>query len=257
MQEPAAEEGLSEISSDETDALRARGNAAYQAGNLAEARKLYSHAISLDPSGASAHKLHSNLSAVHASLKEWDLSLLHASKSVNLDPDFAKGWPGGGGRERRVPDASQTCPRPRRWSRMGAAYEQLEQLIKSVGAYRLCLLLDPGNINAARAVERLEPSAGTLCSAGAAAAVSGGEAFDKGDYKSAVAFLTAAIATLGGHFCTDTAAQLFCDRSAAHASDNNFSLVRIRRDKPRLAEIDRDRPRLAARTGRARVPVFG
>jgi len=252
-------EGPSEqLSSDESDALRARGNAAYQAGNLDEAREIYTHAISLDPSGASAHLLHSNLSAVYASLKEWNLSLLHASKCVDLDPHFAKGWPGGGGRERRVPDASQTCPRPRRWSRMGAAYERLEQFVKSVGAYRLCHLLDPDNINAARAAERLEPSAGALCSAGAAAAVSGAEAFDEGEHKAAVAFITAAITTLGGHFFTDTAAQLFCNRAAAHASDNNFSLVRIRRDKPRLAEIDRDRPRLAARTRRARVPaVFG
>jgi len=196
-------EGPSEqLSSDESDALRARGNAAYQAGNLDEAREIYTHAISLDPSGASAHLLHSNLSAVYASLKEWNLSLLHASKCVDLDPHFAKGW-----------------------SRMGAAHEQLEQFVKSVGAYRLCHLLDPDNMNAARAAERLEPSAGALCSAGAAAAVSGAEAFDEGEHKAAVAFITAAITTLGGHFFTDTAAQLFCNRAAAHASDNNFSLA--------------------------------
>ncbi|EOD12198.1 hypothetical protein EMIHUDRAFT_214030 [Emiliania huxleyi CCMP1516] len=76
------------------DSLRANGNEAYQAGNLAQARRLYLQAISHDPSGAHAlaHKLHSNLSAVYASLKDWPNSLLHAKRCVDLDRNFSKGW---------------------------------------------------------------------------------------------------------------------------------------------------------------------
>jgi len=117
------------------DALRARGNAAYQAGNLAEARKLYSQAISLDPSGASAHahKLHSNLSAVYASLKDWKNSLLHAKRCVDVDHNFSKGW-----------------------SRIGTAHANMSQPALALQAFRTCLRLDPGNAHAAQAVTSLE-----------------------------------------------------------------------------------------------------
>eukprot|EP00882_Tetradesmus_deserticola_P034138 GHRQ01039064.1.p1 GENE.GHRQ01039064.1~~GHRQ01039064.1.p1 ORF type:complete len:104 (+),score=43.54 GHRQ01039064.1:265-576(+) len=91
------------------DALKAKGNAAFSAGNYDEAVKLFSEAIELDPSN---HVLFSNRSAAEASLQHYAAALKDAKKCVELKPDWPKGY-----------------------SRLGAAHYGLQQWEDAIKAY--------------------------------------------------------------------------------------------------------------------------
>ncbi|CAN0842001.1 Hsp70-Hsp90 organizing protein 2 [Linum grandiflorum] len=101
------------------DEAKAKGNAAFSAGDFATAVKHFTEAISLSPSN---HVLYSNRSAAHASLQNYSDALIDAEKTVELKPDWAKGY-----------------------SRLGAAHLGLNRNQDAIAAYKKGLELDPSN----------------------------------------------------------------------------------------------------------------
>ncbi|KAL9993050.1 putative Heat shock chaperonin-binding, tetratricopeptide-like helical domain superfamily [Helianthus debilis subsp. tardiflorus] len=101
------------------DEAKAKGNAAFSAGNFTDAIKHFTDAINLAPSN---HVLYSNRSAAYASLNQYSDALSDAKKTVDLKPDWAKGY-----------------------SRLGAAYHGLKQYDDAVSAYKKGLEVDPNN----------------------------------------------------------------------------------------------------------------
>ncbi|KAG2489588.1 hypothetical protein HYH03_011869 [Edaphochlamys debaryana] len=109
------------------DELKAKGNAAFSAGNFEEAIKLFSEAIAVDPNN---HVLYSNRSASQASLKHYTEALADAEKCVSLKPDWAKGY-----------------------SRLGAAHHGLGEYPEAIQALEKGLELDPSNEGMRTALE--------------------------------------------------------------------------------------------------------
>lgn len=66
---------------------KAKGNAAFQAGDFATAVQHFTKAIELSPSDA---VLYSNRSGAYASLKQFENALNDAEMCVKLKPDWAK-----------------------------------------------------------------------------------------------------------------------------------------------------------------------
>ncbi|KAI9596127.1 stress-induced-phosphoprotein 1-like protein [Syncephalis fuscata] len=101
------------------DDLKALGNKAFAAGDHAKAVEHFSEAIKLD---ANNHVLYSNRSAAYASLRDYDRALGDAEKTVELKPDWAKGY-----------------------GRKGAALLGLGRNAEAKDAYDAGLKLDPNN----------------------------------------------------------------------------------------------------------------
>ncbi|KAJ2709797.1 Hsp90 cochaperone [Coemansia spiralis] len=101
------------------DELKAKGNAAFAAGNHEEAITHFSAAAELDPTN---HVLYSNRSASLASLRRYAEALADAEKTVELKPDWAKGY-----------------------SRKGAALYGLRRFEDAVATYEAGLKHDPSN----------------------------------------------------------------------------------------------------------------
>ncbi|GAB2300890.1 Hsp70-Hsp90 organizing protein 2 [Dionaea muscipula] len=101
------------------DEAKAKGNAAFAAGNFNEAIKHFTDAINLAPTN---HVLYSNRSAAYASLHRYSEALSDAKKTVDLKPDWSKGY-----------------------SRLGAAHQGLHQYPDAVSAYKKGLEIDPNN----------------------------------------------------------------------------------------------------------------
>ncbi|KAL8144433.1 hypothetical protein V2J09_017465 [Rumex salicifolius] len=101
------------------DEAKAKGNAAFSAGNYTDAVKHFSDAIALAPSN---HVLYSNRSAAYASLNDYSAALSDAQKTVEINPSWSKGY-----------------------SRLGAAYLGLRNYSESVSAYKKGIEIDPSN----------------------------------------------------------------------------------------------------------------
>ncbi|KAI3756512.1 hypothetical protein L1987_56333 [Smallanthus sonchifolius] len=101
------------------DEFKAKGNAAFSAGNYTEAIRHFTDAINLAPTN---HVLYSNRSAAYASLNQYSEALSDAKKTVDLKPDWSKGY-----------------------SRLGAAHHGLRQYEDAVSAYKKGLEADPNN----------------------------------------------------------------------------------------------------------------
>mmetsp|Transcript_17796 Transcript_17796/g.28804 ORF Transcript_17796/g.28804 Transcript_17796/m.28804 type:complete len:390 (+) Transcript_17796:3412-4581(+) len=71
------------------EAAKAEGNELLKAGKFDEAVDAYSRAIDLDGSN---HIYYSNRSAAYGKMQNWSLALADASKCVDLDPSWAKGY---------------------------------------------------------------------------------------------------------------------------------------------------------------------
>ncbi|KAG8071615.1 hypothetical protein GUJ93_ZPchr0006g42953 [Zizania palustris] len=101
------------------DEAKAKGNAAFSAGRFEEAARHFTDAIALAPGN---HVLYSNRSAALASVHRYSEALADAEKTVELKPDWAKGY-----------------------SRLGAAHLGLGDASSAVAAYERGLALDPSN----------------------------------------------------------------------------------------------------------------
>jgi stress-induced-phosphoprotein 1 len=101
------------------DEAKAKGNAAFSAGRFEEAARHFTDAIALAPGN---HVLYSNRSAALASLHRYSDALADAQKTVELKPDWAKGY-----------------------SRLGAAHLGLGDAASAVAAYEKGLALEPSN----------------------------------------------------------------------------------------------------------------
>jgi stress-induced-phosphoprotein 1 len=101
------------------DEAKAKGNAAFSAGRFDEAAKHFTDAIALAPTN---HVLYSNRSAALASLHRYSDALADAERTVEIKPDWAKGY-----------------------SRLGAAHLGLGAADSAVAAYEKGLALDPSN----------------------------------------------------------------------------------------------------------------
>ncbi|XP_047325288.1 hsp70-Hsp90 organizing protein 3-like [Impatiens glandulifera] len=101
------------------DEAKAKGNAAFSAGNYTEAIRHFSEAITHAPDN---HVLYSNRSAAYASLGQYSDALTDAEKTVELKPDWSKGY-----------------------SRLGAAYSGLNRYDEAVDSYQKGLDIDPNN----------------------------------------------------------------------------------------------------------------
>lgn len=99
--------------------MKDKGNAALAENKFDEAIKYYTDAINLD--GAN-HVLYSNRSAAYAKCNNYDLALKDAEKTVELKPDWAKGY-----------------------SRKGGALAYLGRYKESIAVYEEGLKLDPNN----------------------------------------------------------------------------------------------------------------
>eukprot|EP00887_Chlorella_sp_A99_P005251 scaffold1.g5251.t1 len=123
------------------DELKAKGNAAFAAGDFPGAVEAFTAAIAAAPDN---HVLYSNRSAALASQGKYEEALADARKVVELRPDWPKGY-----------------------SRVGAAAHGLRKYDEAVEAYTKGLQLDPGS-------EQLKAG---LEAAKAAQASAGGRAF--------------------------------------------------------------------------------
>ncbi|XP_073055746.1 hsp70-Hsp90 organizing protein 1-like [Primulina eburnea] len=101
------------------DEAKAKGNAAFSAGNYTDAVSHFTEAINLAPTN---HVLYSNRSAAFASLGNFSEALSDAQKTVELKPDWSKGY-----------------------SRLGAAHMGLHNYEDAVSAYKKGLEIDPSN----------------------------------------------------------------------------------------------------------------
>jgi len=99
--------------------FKAKGNAAFQAGNNDEAVEWFTKAIELDPKN---HILFSNRSAAYCASENYFKALEDATKTTELKPDWPKGW-----------------------SRKGAALHGTGDHEAAVAAYEKGLELDPSN----------------------------------------------------------------------------------------------------------------
>ncbi|CAH1791703.1 unnamed protein product [Owenia fusiformis] len=104
---------------EKAEALKGQGNKALQAGNIDDAIKCYTDAIALDGSN---HVLFSNRSAAYAKSGKYQESLADAEKTVEIKPDWPKGY-----------------------SRLGAALGFLNRHEEALEAYEEGLKHDPNN----------------------------------------------------------------------------------------------------------------
>jgi len=116
-----------------SDELKAKGNAAFSAGQFEDAIKHFTDAISVDPSN---HVLYSNRSASYASLSKFEEALTDAQKVVDLKPEWPKGH-----------------------SRVGAALHGLRRWKDAIAAYEAGLKLDPSNAQMKQGLEEAQAAA--------------------------------------------------------------------------------------------------
>lgn len=104
---------------DQVAVLKDKGNAALAEQNFDEAIKFYTEAIAIDGSN---HVLYSNRSAAYAKAGKYESALDDAEKTVQIKPDWAKGY-----------------------SRKGAAFSYLGRKDDAIAAYEEGLRLEPNN----------------------------------------------------------------------------------------------------------------
>lgn len=120
--------------------FKALGNKAFAAGDHATAIKHFSDAIALDPNN---HVLYSNRSASYASIKDYAKALEDGTKTVELKPDWAKGY-----------------------GRKAAAYHGLGDSDNAIKTYEEGLKIEPGNKTLESGLRQVEESYAAQASSG-------------------------------------------------------------------------------------------
>lgn len=115
---------------------KAKGNAAFQAGDFSTAVQHFSKAIELSPADA---VLYSNRSGAYASLKQFENALKDAEMCVKLKPDWAKGY-----------------------SRKGLAEFNLGRLREAEATYTKGLTVDPNNQSLQAALNEIKQSEASM-----------------------------------------------------------------------------------------------
>ncbi|KAL8437490.1 hypothetical protein ACSSS7_000872 [Eimeria intestinalis] len=115
---------------------KAKGNAAFQAGDFKAAVEHFTKAIELSPSDA---VLYSNRSGAYASLKQFEDALKDAEMCVKLKPDWAKGY-----------------------SRKGLAEYNLGRLREAEATYTKGLTIDPSNQSLQAALNEIKQSEASM-----------------------------------------------------------------------------------------------
>lgn len=115
---------------------KAKGNAAFQAGDFPSAVQHFTKAIELSPSDA---VLYSNRSGAYASLKQFENALKDAEMCVKLKPDWAKGY-----------------------SRKGLAEFNLGRLREAEATYSKGLTIDPNSQSLQAALNEIKQSEASM-----------------------------------------------------------------------------------------------
>jgi len=110
--------------------LKEEGNKFFSAGDFEKAIDAWSRAITLDGDN---HVLWSNRSAAYASVKDWSKALNDAKKTVELKPDWAKGY-----------------------GRLGAALHGMNRFPEAEKAYEDGLKLEPNNAALKKGLDEVE-----------------------------------------------------------------------------------------------------
>ena len=110
--------------------LKTQGNALFQAGDFAQASKLFTEAIALSPDD---HVLYSNRSACHAKLGDYPSALNDAEKCVSLKSDWARGY-----------------------QRLGLAQFYLKNYKEAVATYQKGIEIDPNNVSLKEGLEQAQ-----------------------------------------------------------------------------------------------------
>ncbi|XP_051542332.1 stress-induced-phosphoprotein 1-like [Myxocyprinus asiaticus] len=110
--------------------LKDQGNKALSAGNVDEAVRCYTEALSLDPSN---HVLFSNRSAAYAKKGDYDNALKDAYQTIKIKPDWGKGY-----------------------SRKAAALEFLGRLEDAKATYQEGLRQEPSNQQLKEGLQKME-----------------------------------------------------------------------------------------------------
>ncbi|KAJ3644368.1 hypothetical protein Zmor_027033 [Zophobas morio] len=110
-------------------ALKDKGNAALEAKHYGDAIDYYTEAINLDPKN---HVLYSNRSAAYAKAHIFDRALADANKTVEIKPDWSKGY-----------------------SRKGTALAYLGRLDEAIATYTKGLEVDPNNAQLRQALKEV------------------------------------------------------------------------------------------------------
>ncbi|XP_066574939.1 stress-induced-phosphoprotein 1 [Amia ocellicauda] len=110
--------------------LKDRGNKALSSGDVTEAVRCYTEALTLDPAN---HVLYSNRSAAHAKAGDYHSALQDACKTVEIKPDWGKGY-----------------------SRKAAALEFLERFEDAKQTYQEGLKHEPANQQLKEGLQNME-----------------------------------------------------------------------------------------------------
>eukprot|EP01004_Peranema_trichophorum_P002409 NODE_1470_length_1939_cov_123.752203_g1247_i0.p1 GENE.NODE_1470_length_1939_cov_123.752203_g1247_i0~~NODE_1470_length_1939_cov_123.752203_g1247_i0.p1 ORF type:complete len:566 (+),score=122.81 NODE_1470_length_1939_cov_123.752203_g1247_i0:61-1758(+) len=129
------------MSNPEVEELKSKGNAAFQAGKNEEAVNWFTTAIKIDPTN---HILYSNRSAAYCGLERYQAALDDANKTIEIKPDWAKGY-----------------------ARKGAALHFKKDFKGAIEAYKKGLELDPNNDACKKGLAELQPRGGGFGGAGA------------------------------------------------------------------------------------------
>ena len=104
------------------ETLNAEGNALMQNKSFQQALVKYNAALQIAPSGQNSHVYHSNRSAAHLSLNDYESSIRDSERSIELKPEYGKAH-----------------------SRLGLAYFACGMYEDAILAYEAALQIDPEN----------------------------------------------------------------------------------------------------------------